>query len=161
MASPQSGYREPLARYFHAAVASSRHLLIWGGHGGGLVLKIEASAVDCFDVLSATWAERRQLSLYIPGSLNSAPVACDEARLRAYTFGGRTGSGRINDLYEVDLMSLVCSSIQPSAHSAPPPDVRSDSAITISRRRLVNYGGDIGGGVASDELHVFYLDTSE
>ena len=87
-------------------------------------------------------------------------VACDEER--AYTFGGSTESGRINDVYEVhvDLRSLACSTIDPSAHSAPSPSARNDSAIVISRRRLVNYGG-VTSGRESDELHVLDLDASE
>ena len=153
---PQSRGREPVARAFHAAIGYHRYMAVWGGHGGGV--HIETSVVECFDVLSATWMEARQLSQYLPDGLYRMAVACDEER--AYTFGGYTESGRINDVYEVDLTSLVCSRIEPSAHSAPSPSARSRSAIVISRRRLVNYGGLAGGG-ASDELHVLHLDASE
>ena len=131
---------------------------VWGGQGGGV--HIETSVVECFDVLSATWREARQLSQYLPDGLYRMAVACDEER--AYTFGGTTGSGDINDVYEVDLTSLVCSKIELSAHSAPSPSARNDSAIVvISRRRLVNYGGDTDGGRVSDELNVLDLDASE
>ena len=48
----------------------------------------------------------------LPDGLRYMAVACDEER--AYTFGGETaGFERINDVYEVDLTSLVCSKIQP------------------------------------------------
>ena len=151
---PQSRGREPVARAYHAAIGYHRHMAVWGGRGGDGV-HIETSVVECFDVLSATWMEARQ---YLPDGLYRMAVACDEER--AYTFGGETESGRINDVYEVDLTSLVCSRIEPSAHSAPSPSARYDSAIVISRRRLVNYGGLTGGGV-SDELHVLDLDSSE
>ena len=154
---PQSRGREPVARAYHAAIGYHRHMAVWGGRGGGGV-HIYTSVVECFDVLSATWMEARQLSQYLPDGLYRMAVACDEER--AYTFGGTTGSGDINDVYEVDLTSLVCSKIEPSAHSAPSPSAREDSAIVISRRRLVNYGGDTSGGV-SDELHVLHLDASE
>ena len=103
--------------------------------------------------------EARQLSQYLPDGLRRMAVACDEER--AYTFAGSTGSGRIHDVYEVDLTSLVCSRIEPSAHSAPSPSARQDGAIVISRRRLVNYGGHTGGGEVSDELHVLDVDASE
>ena len=152
--APQSRGREPVARAYHASVGSHRYVLTWGGDGGSGV-HIET---ECFDVLSATWMEARQLSQYLPDGLRRMAVACDEER--AYTLGGKTRSGRINDVYEVDLTSLVCSTIEPSAHSAPSPSARSSSAIVISRRRLVNYGGNTGGR-ASDELHVLDLDASE
>ena len=157
--APQSRGREPVARVSHAAIGYHRYMAVWGGRGGGGV-DIETSVVECFDVLSATWMEARQLSQYLPDGLYLMAVACDEER--AYTLGGRTESGRINinDVYEVDLTSLVCSKIEPCAHSAPSPSAREDSAIVISRRRLVNYGGDTSG-TASDELHVLNLDASE
>ena len=154
---PQSRGREPVARAWHAAFGYHRHMAVWGGRGGDGV-HIETSVIECFDVLSATWMEARQLSQYLPDGLYRMAVACDEER--AYTFGGSTGSGHINDVYEVDLTSLVCSKIELSTHSAPSPSARSSSAIVISRRRLVNYGGLTGGGV-SDELHLLDLDASE
>ena len=152
---PQSRGREPVARIYHASVASQGRMVVWGGVG------IETSAVESFDVLSATWMETQQLSQYLPDRLCRMAVACDEER--AYTFGGQTTRlGRINDVYEVDLTSLVCSKIQLSAHSAPSPSTREDSAIIISRRRLVSYGGDTSGSnTSSDELHVLDMDASE
>ena len=155
---PQSRGREPVARAYHAAFGYHRHMAVWGGCGGGGV-HIETSVVECFDVLSATWVEARQLSQYLPDGIRLMAVACDEER--AYTFGGLTESGRINDVYEVDLTSLVCSTIEPSPHSAPSPSARDASAIVNSRRRLVNYGGDTSRDGASDELHVLNLDASE
>ena len=155
---PQSRGREPVARVWHAAIGYHRNMAVWGGYGGGGV-HMETSVVECFDVLSATWMEARQLSQYLPDGLHSMAVACDEER--AYTLGGETESGDINDVYEVDLTSLVCSKIELSTHSAPSPSARDDSAIVISRRRLVNYGGNTGGDEASDELHVLDLDASE
>ena len=154
---PQSRGREPVPRVYHASVGYHRYVLTWGGEVDRGV-HIETSVVECFDVLSATWMEARQLSQYLPDRLYHMAVACDEER--AYTFGGETESGDINDVYEVDLTSLVCSTIEPSAHSAPSPSARQLSAIVISRRRLVNYGGFTGGRV-SDELHVLDLDASE
>ena len=151
---PQSRGREPVARASHAAFGYHRHMAVWGGEGSDGV-HIETSVVECFNVLSATWMEARQLSQYLPDGLRYMAVACDEER--AYTLGGMTGSEPINDVYEVDLTSLVCSKMEPSAHS---PSAREASAIVISRRRLVNYGGLTSGG-ESDELHVLDLDASE
>ena len=136
---PQSTGREPVTRAYHASIGYHRYMAVWGGSRGRGV-HIETSVVECFDVLSATWMEARQLSQYLPDGLNSMAVACDEER--AYT-------------------SLVCSKIEPCAHSAPSPSARDDSAIVISRRRLVNYGGNTSGGTASDELHLLDLDASE
>ena len=95
-------------------------MAVWGGEGGRGV-HIETSVVECFDVLSATWMEARQ---YLPDGLHSMAVACDEER--AYTLGGETESGSINDVYEVDLTSLVCCKIELSTHSAPSPSARYD-----------------------------------
>ena len=149
--------KEPLARWRHAAVYSNHRMLVWGGDGG--TVRIETSAVGCFDVLSASWADTRHLSQYLPDGLYSMAVACDEES--AYSFGGRTKSERINDLYEVNLTSLVCRKLVPSAHSAPSPSARAGSAMLCSRRKLVNYGGYCDGDRVSDELHVFDLDNSK
>ena len=146
--------KEPLVRYKHAAVASNHRMLVWGGDGG-VKVRIETSAVECFDVLSASWAETRQLSKCLPDGLYGMAIACDEER--AYSFGGLTKSGHINDLYEVNLTSLVCRKLGPSAHSAPSPSGRAGSAMLCSRRKLVHYGGYCGGGVSD----VFDLDNSK
>ena len=117
--------KEPLARSSHAAVASNHRMLVWGGDCG--TVRIETSAVECFDVLSASWEETRHLSQYLPDGLNNMAVVCDEER--AYSFGGWTKSGRINDLYEVNLKSLVCRKLVPSALSVPSPSARVGSNV--------------------------------
>ena len=158
--------RQPVARYFHAAVSFHSNLLVWGGYCG--TVGLDDSAVEHYDVLSMTWGEERQELRYLClRGLRRMAIACDGEI--AYTFGGRTAQfglliaqfGLINDIYEVDLRSLACNVIQPSADSGLAPSARSNSAIVISRRRLIGYGGYTLGGVASNELHVFNLDKSE
>ena len=146
--------REPNARCYHATIASNRQVLVWGGKSSGE--QIKTSAVECFDVVSTTWQETRQLSLHLPDGLHHMAVAWNEEK--AYSFGGVSKSGQTNDIYEVDKTSLVCKKIIPSAGSAPFPQSR--SAIICSGRRLINYGGFSDTGF-SDEIHVFDLDTSE
>ena len=155
---PQSRGREPQARCWHAAVSSNRHMLVWGGYGG-ISVRIETSTVEIFDVISATWRDPRQLSgQSLPDDLYGAAIAQDGDK--TYSFGGRTGSTRINDLLEIDLTSLKCGHLVPAAGSAPPPRARYGSAMVYYRRNLVTYGGFTGDGW-SDELHVFDLNKSE
>ena len=155
---PQSSGREPQARYWHAAVSSSRHMLVWGG-GGGSGVMIKTSTVEIFDVISATWRDPRQLSgQSLPDGLHDMEIALDGDK--AYSFGGRTASTRINDLLEIELTSLQCRHLVPAEGSAPPPSARNGSGMVCYRRNLVTYGGFTDDG-QSDELHVFDLNTSE
>ena len=151
----QPSGREPQARHCHAAVSSNRHMLVWGGGGGGH----ETSTVEIFDVISATWRDPRQLrGQSLPDGLHDMEIALDGDN--AYSFGGWTGSTHINDLLEIELTSLQCRHLVPAEGSAPPPSARTGSGMVSYRRKLVTYGGLIGGGW-SDELHVFDLNTSE
>ena len=152
---PQSRGREPQGRYWHAAVSSNRHMLVWGGG-----VPIETATVEIFDVISATWRDPRQLSgQSLPD--NSAAIALDGDK--TYSFGGRTESTTtyINELLEIDLTSLQCRHLVPAAGSAPPPRARYSSGMVCYRRNLVTYGGYTGGDGWLDELHVFDLNKSE
>ena len=155
---PQSRGREPQAREGHAAVSSSRQMLVWGG-GGVSGVRIETSTVEIFDVISVTWRDPRQLSgQSLPDDLRGMAIIRDGDK--AYSFGGWTESTRINELLEIELTSLQCRHLVPAEGSAPPPSARSSSGMVSYRRKLVTYGG-FTGGEWSDELHVFDLNTSE
>ena len=155
----QSSGREPRARGGHAAVSSSRHMLVWGG-GGGSGVMMNTSTVEIFDVISATWRDPRQLSgQSLPDGLHYMGIAALDGD-KAYSFGGRTGSTCINDLLEIELTSLQCRHLVPAEGSAPPPSAREGSALVCYRKNLVMYGGFTDDG-QSDELHVFDLNTSE
>ena len=154
---PQSRGREPRARYWHAAVSSNRHMLVWGGYGG-IGVPIETATVEIFDVISATWRDPRQLSgQSLPDDLRGMAIIRDGDK--TYSFGGLTRSTRIN---EIDLTSLQCRHLVPAAGagSAPPPRAREGSGMVYYKRKLVPYGGFTGDG-SSDELHVFDLNKSE
>ena len=151
---PQSRGREPQARYWHAAVSSNRHMLVWGG-AGGVGVRIETSTVEIFDVISATWRDPRQLSgQSLPDDLRGMAIARDGDKV--YSFGGMTGS----TINEIDLTSLQRRHLVQAAGSAPPPSARTGSAMVCYKRKLVMYGGHTGDG-RSDELHVFDLNTSK
>ena len=82
---PQSRGREPVARAYHAAIGYHRYMAVWGGDSGYGV-HIETSVVECFDVLSATWVEARQLSpVAYPGGCSgclSTPLRPARAAVR-------------------------------------------------------------------------------
>ena len=152
----QPSGREPQARHCHAAVSWNRHMLVWGGGGGGH----ETSTVEIFDVISATWRDPRQLSgQSLPDGRHYMGIAALDGD-KAYSFGGWTGSTRINDLLEIELTSLQCRHLVPAEGSAPPPSARTGSGMVSYRRNLVTYGGYTGDR-HSDELHVFDLNKSE
>ena len=148
---------EPSARYCHASVGFGTHLFVWGGDNGR-DQRILSSVLERFNVVSTSWQEPRQLrGQSLPDGLLRAAVTSDGEK--AYCFGGLNGSGeRHNSLYCLDLSSLLCRVIVPTAASEP-PSPRDDSAMVHCRRKLVLYGGDTGR--PSDELFVFNLDTSE
>ena len=159
LAMASSRGREPQARRGHAAVSSSRHMLVWGGRGGSGVM-MKTSTVEIFDVISATWRDPRQLSgQSLPDGLHYMGIAVLDGD-KAYSFGGRTPSTRINDILEIELTSLQCRYLVPAEGSAPPPSARTGSGMVCYRKSLVTYGGFTGDG-QSDELHVFDLNTSE
>ena len=140
--------REPQARGYHAAVGVGQRFYAWGGHGGDT--SVQASTVECLDVPSATWQEPRQL-------YRMAVTADGE---RAYSFGGRTGSGYSNAVYEVNMTSLECRELAP-ASASPAPSKKCGSGMVHYQHMLVVYGGFTSEGRPTDELHVFDLNTSE
>ena len=145
--------REPEARVYHAAVVVHDNMLVWGG------LRVdETSAVETFDVSSATWLEPRQLhGDTLPNGLHSMAVTSDKKR--AYVFGGYSVATRqgCNQLFVVDLTSLECRELVPGSSSRP--SARSGSRMVCYGRKLVIYGGSTSLTAVSDELHIFDLDT--
>ena len=149
--------REPRARYFHAAVGVGQTLHVWGGNSSGT--SVQASTVECLDVLSATWQEPRQLRGHpLPDRLHSMAVTADGER--AYSFGGLTGSGKSYAVYEVNMTSLECRELAP-ASASPAPSKKSGDGMVHYQHKLVVYGGLTSEGRPTDELHVFDLNTSE
>ena len=149
--------REPRARYFHAAVSVGQTLHVWGGDGGRT--SVQASTVECLDVPSATWQEPRQLRGHpLPDRLQAMAVTADGER--AYSFGGRTGSGKSNAVYEVNMTSLECRELAP-ASASPVPSKKFGSGMVHYQHMLVVYGGFTSESGTTDELHVFDLNTSE
>ena len=148
--------REPQARCYYAAVGVGQRFYAWGGHGGDT--SVQASTVECLDVPSATWQEPRQLRGHpLPDRLYRMAVTADGER--AYSFGGRTGSGYSNAVYEVTMTSLECRELAP-ASASPVPSKKEGSAMVHYQHMLVVYGG-YSEGRPTDELHVFDLNTSE
>ena len=149
--------REPRARYFHAAVGVGQTLHVWGGNDDRT--SVQASTVGCLDVPSATWQEPRQLRGHtFPDRLHAMAVTTDGER--AYSFGGQTGSGKSNAVYEVDMTSLECRELAP-ASASPVSSKKSGSGMVHYQYKLVVYGGWTSESGTTDELHVFDLNTSE
>ena len=152
--------REPQARDKHVAVRWNRQMRIWGGRGGsgGSGGHIDSNAVSCLDVLKGTWGvSTRSLSgESLPDGLACMAVAWDKEK--AYMFAGLVTSKKfINDIYEVNLSSLVCRKLKPATRSAPPPSERNHSAMIYWKRKLINFGGFTGPSSTND-LYVFDLD---
>ena len=142
--------REPKARAYHAAVVVDNNLLVWGG------LDVdETLTVETFDVSSATWLEPRQLH----GDTLPNGMAVTSDKKRAYVFGGDSLSTNqfYNQLFVIDLTSLKCRELVPGSSSRP--SARTGSRMVCYGRKLVMYGGSTGPGAASDDLHIFDLDT--
>ena len=155
--SSTSVAREPRARYGHAAVGVGQTLYVWGGKSSGT--SVQASTVECLDVPSATWQEPRQLRGHpLPHRLEGMAVTADGER--AYWFGGSTGSGYSNAVYEVNMTSLECRELVP-ASTSPAPNKKYGSDMVHYQHMLVVYGGFTSEDRSTDELHVFDLNTSE
>ena len=148
-----SSTREPRARAWHASVIVGPSMIIWGGRDVE-----ETWQVEVFDPLSGTWLEPRQLhGDSLPRGLYNMAVARDENM--AYVFGGYSNSTKqwYNQLFAIDLTSLECRELVPSAGSSSPPSARDGSRMVYRDRQLLIYGG-YTGNAHSDELHVFDLD---
>ena len=91
---------------------------------------LDPNAVSCLDVLKGTWGvSTRSLSgESLPDELACMALAWDKEK--AYMFAGLVTSKKlINDIYEVNLSSLVCRKLKPALRSAPPPSERNHSAM--------------------------------
>ena len=58
-----------------------------------------------------------------------------------YGYGGSGSSGRLNDLWRLDLETLTWQEVSLGEGSAPPPAVRSHHSATVLRDRMYIFGG--------------------
>ena len=153
--------REPQPRLYHASVGAEENMLTWGGFGGRMPIK--TSAVESFNVLSASWKESRPLHGQTPPDNLRDMAICTDGE-RAYFFGGEIGPTAsqecYNKLYQVDLRSLECKELVPASGSET-PSPRASTRMVCLGRTLVTYGGYTGANVRSNEIHTFNLDTSK
>ena len=148
-----------LSRHSHAAVGVGKKLYVWGGICDSN--SIQASKVECLDVLSTKWEQRQLRGHPFPDRLDRMAVTSHGET--GYLFGGRIGSGesqRSNTVYEVNMRSLECRELAP-ASASPAPRKKSTSGMVHYQHVLVVYGGWTSEGRTTDELHLFDLNTSE
>ena len=135
-------------RLGHAAVGVGQTLLVWGGLGVE-----ETSLVERFDVVSTTWRDARRLQGdSLPNGLHDMVVTSDGEM--GYVFSGHYSGSCSDKLFAINLTSLECRELVPSAQSSYIPGPRSASAMVYSEGRLVMYGD-------SREVEVFDLNKSE
>lgn len=144
--------REPQPRRWHAALGVGDKHFLWGGQGDS----IRTTQIETFDVFSTKWVEPQLLQGSLPDRLDSMAVATDGEK--AYTFGGYRGSTRINNIYEINLLTSQCKEIPP-ASSYSPPGV-AGSGMVYWNEQLVVYGEYTSKGRTND-LHVFDLKKSK
>lgn len=153
---------EPPARVFHAALSLRQNMYVLAGQGGD-GSSVEPSKVERFSVTSISWQQPCRLyNQCLPVGYRCMAIASDGEN--SYMFGGfvgpRESRQRCNTIYEINMISSKCRELIP-ATAATLPRVRSSCGMVCVNRRLVVYGGAVFDGIATDELFVFDLNTSE
>lgn len=160
---------EPSARQRHAALGVGQIMFMWAGESNAPP-SINASVMERFNVTSTSWEQPPQLlNRALPYSYYAMAVASDGEN--SYLFGG-FAEQLVDDspytlrpqmtemrLYHVNTMSLECCELVPATSFSP--TARSLSALVCVNQNLLSYGGQTSGGVASNELFVFDLNTSK
>lgn len=157
---------EPSARQRHAALGVGQNMFVWAGESNAPP-SLDASVVERFNVASTSWEQPTQLlNPALPYSYYAMAVASDGES--SYLFGG-FAEPLVDDspytlrpqmrLYHVNTLSLKCCELVPATSFSP--TARSLSALVCVNQNLLSYGGQTGGGVVSNELFVFDLNTSE
>ena len=150
---------EPSARSHHAVLSIGQNMLVLAGDKGNGGSSVDSSVMERFNATSTTWNQPQHLlNQALPDDYSRMGVTSDGEKL--YMFGGFVGEQRCNTLYEIDVFSFECRELVP-ATSATSPTARSSCGLVYWNRRLVVFGGAIGGGPPTDELFVFNLNTSE
>ena len=149
---------EPSARFFHAALSTGQNMLVLAGNGGRST-SVDSSIVESFNVSLSSWQPRRHLlNQTLPDGYSHMAATSDGENV--YLFAGSSGSRQpCNKVFEINALTLECSELLPATPVCPTP--RENSTLIYWNRTLVSYGGDTGGGTASNELFVFDLNTSE
>lgn len=147
--------RQPLPRDRHAAVGVGRKLYIWAGDGSA---KIQASAIEIFDVSSETWDKPQHLRAPLPDGLQDVAVTTDG--VYAYSFGGIADSF-LNTVYKVHLSDaeLMCVELPPKNCKCA-PESKSGCRVVYYNEKLVVHGGWTGPD-QTDELNVLDIRTGE
>ena len=146
---------EPTARYGHVAVGVGDRLFIWGGNNKRT--PIQPTTFESFNLSALKWEHPRQLNGTLPDGLWNTVGTSDGEY--GYTFGGYTGTTRLNTLYEINTRTLLCRELLPNSSSHAPKKV-SGCRTVLYKKKLVVYGG-YTGETCTDDLHVFDLDKSE
>ena len=144
--------KETQPRQRHAAFGVGDKHFLWGGLGDS----IPTTQMETFNVFSTKWVEPQLLKGSFPDRLNSMAVTTDG--VKAYTFGGQRGSTRINNIYEINPLTLQCTKISPASFYSPPSVA--GSGMVFFNQNLVVYGGLADDG-STNHLHAFDLRTGE
>ena len=145
--------KEPQRRYDHAAFGFGSKHFLWGGVG---FPAIQTAQIETFDVTSAKWQEPLLLKGSPPGRLRGMAVTIDGDS--AYSFGGKVGSSRTNNIYEINTRTLECRYVLPTSSYSPPGVAY--SSILLYNEQLVACGGLTGKGRTND-LYIFDLRKGE
>ena len=150
-------------RRCHAAASMGQRLIVWGGSDYYGRKRVQAKAVESFDVCSESWLQSRQIRGKFPDGLQG--MAVTQVDENAYTFGGEAWTGTkfiyFNKLFVINLPTLQCREIVPEPHSHVPKKM-SFSGMVHFNHMLVAHGGCLQyGQERAEEVLVFDLQTSK
>ena len=185
------GWREPAGREDHSTAVVGNHLYMWGGEQDGMPRTHDSaekrqffSSVEVFDVNTGCWEQRTTRGTPPLGVMG---YSCVAVRNELHYFGGYCGHDRCyhNSVHTLSTSTLQWRMLAPSTTEDGAPmqkywcgmvhftDGEEDllyvvggwgPAVPSSPQHGAQYQkpyGGIGGGVCTNEQHIFSLSTSE
>ena len=127
------------------------NVFLWGGWKDGL---ISGSLVEIFKMETGRWEQRKTTGTLPRGAEFGAYTTIGN---NAYYFGGYDGSSRYNSLHSLDLFTMQWVTLQPRNQSQGPSRKSRCEMVAHGDNELIVYGGHIGDGYYTDEIHVYNL----
>lgn len=150
--------RSPTTPQFNTAIQECafdswrRKLACWGGDGS-------SNQLQTFDPSTDTWTINPTLTGTCPATgLQSTELAFNSTDGNLYLFGGKVSGASNNNLYTINLGTLVCTQLSPSG----PPGARGDAAWVYASRenKFVLFGGSVNSSnTCAGTTGQCYIDT--